>query len=295
MSRKTKNLTGTKFGRLLVVSQLLPFEKRTKWECKCDCGNNVIVDASKLLNGHTKSCGCLNKETLKSRNGENHPLWKGGRFKTEHGYILLLKKDHPNSRKNGRIFEHVFVMSEHLGRPLLENETVHHKNGIRDDNRIENLELWTGNHSNGQRVSDIIDWAFEYLYYHNKKEFNKKFLIYIAGALSGDSPAYISNCSKMIKYSEMVRRNGYSVFIPCLDVLQGIVMGDLEFDDYFNNSFEILSRCDAIYLVPGWENSKGTKREMELADLRNIPIFSEIEKMNNYFENKYLNLENGER
>ena len=51
MSRKTKNLTGTKFGRLLVVSQLLPFEKRTKWECKCDCGNNVIVDASKLLNG----------------------------------------------------------------------------------------------------------------------------------------------------------------------------------------------------------------------------------------------------
>ncbi len=66
------------------------------------------------------------------------------------GYRLIYRPDHPNARKNGQIFEHIVVMSEYLGRSLADGETVHHINGVRDDNRIENLQLRIGNHGTGQ-------------------------------------------------------------------------------------------------------------------------------------------------
>lgn len=78
-------------------------------------------------------------------------------------YVDLYRPSHPNAGNNGYIAEHRLVMSEHLGRPLFPGENVHHKNGVRDDNRIENLELWTTMQPAGQRVADKVAWAIEFL------------------------------------------------------------------------------------------------------------------------------------
>jgi len=81
-----------------------------------------------------------------------------GRELMTEGYIRVRNPFHPKANR-GRVLEHRLVMEERLGRYLGVDEQIHHKNGIRSDNRIENLELRTTNHSSGQRVSDQIVWA----------------------------------------------------------------------------------------------------------------------------------------
>lgn len=94
--------------------------------------------------------------------------WKGGKILDKHGYVQIWKPEHPNAKIAGYIHEHRLVMSEKLGRPLLSHENVHHKNGKRDDNRLENLELWTTMQPSGKRPEDLLEFAKQIIKLYEK-------------------------------------------------------------------------------------------------------------------------------
>jgi hypothetical protein len=94
--------------------------------------------------------------------GEHNGNWRGGSTRHKAGYIMRRAPGHPRTRPNNPyVFEHVLVMEEHLGRYMLPGESVHHLNGVKDDNRLENLELWVRPQPSGIRAADAVAWARE--------------------------------------------------------------------------------------------------------------------------------------
>jgi hypothetical protein len=79
------------------------------------------------------------------------------------GYVLLYLPEHPNASVNGQYSQHRLVMEQTLGRYLVKGENVHHKNGVRNDNRPENLEVWSIIQPKGQRIEDKVEYAMEIL------------------------------------------------------------------------------------------------------------------------------------
>jgi len=110
--------------------------------CSID-GCDEKVNAKKLCAGHYKRQLKYGDPTFYPPTG----------YYNKQGYKIV--KNHQ--------FEHRVVMAQHLGRELLKHENVHHKNGIKDDNRIENLELWSTSQPKGQRLEDKMNWIREFL------------------------------------------------------------------------------------------------------------------------------------
>ncbi|WP_424218005.1 HNH endonuclease [Thauera humireducens] len=134
-------------GRAL--KQLKPKALRTQPSLMCQfegCGNPAR--AKGYCTGHLGQIRAgINLRPLRNE-------WKGCLNKDGYRVIKVAGK---------KMMEHRHVMEKHLGRALMTNETVHHINGVKDDNRIENLELWASGQPRGQRVADKVLWAKEIL------------------------------------------------------------------------------------------------------------------------------------
>lgn len=103
--------------------------------------------------------------------------------------------------------------------------------------------------------------------------------VYIAGRLNDMACDYIKNVHQMIVTSEQVRKLGFAVYIPGIDFIQGMVFGDWDYADYFDNSQAWLDASDAVFLTPGWETSEGTRREIERAKSQNISVFDDLNEL----------------
>jgi hypothetical protein len=126
-----------------------------------DCGRSV---ASNGL------CGMHWKRLLRRSSGVPERSRKP--FINTNGYVY----EYVDGQRHAQL-QHRIVMEKHLGRLLEAGETVHHKNGIRTDNRIENLELWVSWQPHGCRVSDLLAFAVEVIQKYGGDEFVGKQLI----------------------------------------------------------------------------------------------------------------------
>lgn len=101
--------------------------------------------------------------------------------------------------------------------------------------------------------------------------------VYIAGKLNARSSCnYIKNVHRMIKAGDKIRKLGYSVYIPCLDLLLGLVAGNMAYEDYFDNNLPWIKVSDFLYVLPNSDDSSGTQREIDFARINNIPIITNI-------------------
>jgi hypothetical protein len=122
------------------------------WQACPHCGKERWIDKYYLIKNPSLMCRscmmkfCSNRWFGNPQKGSDNPRWRGGRKDTE-GYnaIRMFPGDdfYPQRSQDGYILEHRLVMMRHLGRPLLSSEIVHHLDGNRYNNKLENLQLTT--------------------------------------------------------------------------------------------------------------------------------------------------------
>lgn len=119
--------------------------------------NKRCVDCDTQIDPRSKRCvRCASQpgvKVVRNARGPEHDI--GTRYvHPTAGYVDI-------KTETGWRREHTVVMEQHLGRSLVKGENVHHMNGVRDDNRIENLELWAKPQQSGVRARDLLKWARE--------------------------------------------------------------------------------------------------------------------------------------
>lgn len=147
-------------GKGRPLSGPMPESPNPSGLCLCGCGEETqLAKQTEIRRGLIKG---QPKRFVTGHNSrvmlpEQTSMWRGG-IANKDGYVLRLKPEgHPATTRY--VQEHRLVMEQALGRYLQRYETVHHKNGIRSDNRPENLELWVTPQVSGQRAADLVAWV----------------------------------------------------------------------------------------------------------------------------------------
>lgn len=139
----------------LFCSEACRVNDRACFECKTPFPST----APKWRYGTYRFCSQDCREKFRAQRGKGR-----GAFVNKDGYRLIrVPVTRPGAYSSGYMPEHRYVMEQHLGRSLLPGENVHHINGVKTDNRIENLELWISKQPKGQRVEDVVAWSLEML------------------------------------------------------------------------------------------------------------------------------------
>jgi hypothetical protein len=153
-THKANGLCSKHYDRMRKTGSLELKTRERKIKDKVQCS----IDGCSL-DAYCKSVCTMHYYRLK-RTGEVGPA---GKIVPEHNHGHLVD-GYRRIKVNGVfILEHRAVMQEYLGRELFPHENVHHLNGNRLDNRIENLELWSRSQPPGQRIEDKVSWAIELL------------------------------------------------------------------------------------------------------------------------------------
>ena len=161
---KKENLTGRKFGRLIVLEEERSSSNRLKWRCQCECGNFCSVSPDKLKSGHTKSCGCYHKTAMRKLLNKKNDIkiidniayiydnknnvaiidindvdrvsqyyWSKGK----NGYWNICFR---KSKEIGYYYLHQFILDYHSN---LQIKVIDHINRDKNDNRKSNLRIVT--------------------------------------------------------------------------------------------------------------------------------------------------------